>query len=202
MGNPYDWDAVAETVEFSIQPDLRQLHSIVPIHACVLDFGCGYGRVAVQLERAGYTSVCGYDQSRQMIERGRRLYPQLQLRHLPGLPVPEDNSSYGAVVCCAVLTTIPARDERRSLLDELWRLLEPGGVLYAVEFLKSPERTYRDDGSFTSALGPAMKHFDAQELIRELDEFTLLDGSERDDVDLRGGKARVFHGLWQKPCRL
>lgn len=44
---------------------------LLPSHARVLDVGCGYGRVALPLARAGY-EVEGFDLSGNLIETARR----------------------------------------------------------------------------------------------------------------------------------
>ena len=192
------WDNVADAVEFTIQPNLEYFCSLVPYQARVLDFGCGYGRIAARLKDLGYANIFGYDQSARMIDRGRQLYPTLNLRHLRALPIPERDAGYDAVLCCAVLTAIPEREERRQVIDEFWRVLAPKGILYAVEFLKSSGRAYAPDGMFISSFGPPMKHFEKGELLGEAGMFSLAEVWEAEDWDLRGKPASVLHVLWRK----
>lgn len=193
-----NWDAVADVVEFTVQPNLEQFRRLVPNEAQVLDFGCGYGRIAGLLGDLGYAHIRGYDSSVRMIDRGRKLYPTLHLHHLPALPVPEHDEAYDAALCCAVLTTIPDSSERRRVIEELWRLLVPRGILYVVEFLKSPERAYTLDGTFVSSLGPPMKHFERAELLGESGPFNLVEAWEAEDLDLRGKPVRMLHAFWRK----
>lgn len=193
-----NWDAVADTVEFTVRLDFERFARVVRRDARVLDFGCGYGRHSADLQAIGYANVRGYDPSVRMIERGRRRHPDISLVHVPQLPVPDPAASYDAVLCCAVLTAIPTPLERRRVVDELWRLLSSGGVLYAVEFLKAPDRRYSADGTFDSALGPTMKHFEREELVGEVCPFVLVDAWECREVDLRHRAVSVVHGLWRK----
>lgn len=198
MNSDRTWDAVADTVEFTIQLELARFESVVPRDARVLDFGCGYGRNLAQLCATGYSNVRGCDPSVRMIDRGRRTYPAVALQHVPELPVPDPDASYDAVLCCAVLTAIPEPDERRRAIAEIWRLLSVGGILYVVEFLKAADRQYTAEGTFQSVLGPGMKHFEKEELLGEIGLLGLIDAWECEDVDLRQKTARVVHGLWRK----
>lgn len=102
----------------------------------VLDAGCGEGRNLVYLLREGF-EVFGIDAQAASIEQVRRLAASLQ----PALPA--ENFSTGGieampfpdrftdvVICSAVLHF--ARDEQhfRAMLNELWRVLRPGGLLF------------------------------------------------------------------------
>jgi tellurite methyltransferase len=102
----------------------------------VLDAGCGSGRNLTYLLQAG-AEVYGVDRNESAIERAReqaqRLAPDLTADHfqvadLEALPF--EGQSFDAVLCSAVLHFAP--DERSFLrqLDELWRVLRPGGVLF------------------------------------------------------------------------
>ena len=103
----------------------------------VLDAGCGAGRNLVYFLRAGY-EVFGVDQSAESIAHARRLAASLN----PDLPsgnflvsavesMPFPGGHFGAVISSAVLHF--ARDARhfRAMLDEMWRVLGPGGLFFA-----------------------------------------------------------------------
>jgi tellurite methyltransferase len=102
----------------------------------VLDAGCGYGRNLVYLLREG-CEVFALDGDAEGVEHVRRLSASLET----GLP--EENFQVGliekmpfsdgfadVVICNSVLHF--ARDDRhfRAMLDELWRVLRPGGMLF------------------------------------------------------------------------
>ncbi len=102
----------------------------------VLDAGCGYGRNLVYLLREG-CEVFAVDEDEAGIAHVRALSDSLET----GLPV--ENFRVGAiekmefpdgfadvVICSAVLHF--ARDARhfRAMLDEIWRVLRPGGMLF------------------------------------------------------------------------
>jgi SAM-dependent methyltransferase len=127
----------------------------------VVDAGCGYGRNLVYLLRAG-CEVFAVDADRGGVEHVRALAAQLA----PGLPA--ENFRVGAiermdfpdafadvVICNSVLHF--ARDEEQflAMVEELWRVVRPGGLLFCrlgsrigMEFEQLRENIYRiGDGS-------------------------------------------------------
>lgn len=103
----------------------------------VLDAGCGGGRNLRFFLRRGF-DVRAVDADPDAIRSVRLLAASLQ----PALPpahihcgsldaLPWEDGSTDAVICSAVLHF--ARDERdfASMLEELWRVLAPGGLFFA-----------------------------------------------------------------------
>ena len=135
----------------------------------VLDAGCGTGRNLVYLLRSGY-DVMGVDEDATAIDAVRRLAAELA----PRLPPknfrvePIETMSFGddtagAVIGNAVLHF--ARDERHfwAMLNEMWRVLGPGGILFC-----RLASTIGMEGRFRQISGR---------------RFQLLDGAERFLVD-------------------
>ena len=102
----------------------------------VLDAGCGYGRNLVHLLRQG-CEVFAVDANAEGVDHVRALAAQLA----PDLPAtnfrvgpiekmdfPDDFAD--VVICSSVLHF--ARDEAHflAMLEELWRVLRPGGMLF------------------------------------------------------------------------
>lgn len=103
----------------------------------LLDAGCGGGRNLVWFLRNDY-EVYGVDANPEAVEHVRRLAASLalsappdrfQTADLDALPFPE--SRFDAVLCSAVLHF--ARDEKHfdRMLDDMWRVLRPGGLFFA-----------------------------------------------------------------------
>lgn len=103
----------------------------------ILDAGCGGGRNLLYFLRAGY-EIIGVDHSAEAISYARRLAASLN----PALPsenflvaaveqMPLPAAHFDAVISTAVLHF--ARDARhfRAMLDEMWRVLKPGGLFFA-----------------------------------------------------------------------
>lgn len=102
----------------------------------VLDAGCGYGRNLVYLLREG-CEVYAVDASLEGVEHVRALAAELNPR------LPAENFQVGqieampfadgfadVVMCSSVLHF--ARDQHQflTMLEELWRVLRPGGLLF------------------------------------------------------------------------
>lgn len=103
----------------------------------ILDAGSGSGRNVVYFLRNGY-DVCAVDQRSEAVNQVR----QLAREFAPGLPpqhfsvaeltaLPFPSARFDAVICSAVLHF--ARDEEHftRMLEELWRVLKPGGLFFA-----------------------------------------------------------------------
>ncbi|MEJ8756991.1 class I SAM-dependent methyltransferase [Pontibacter sp. H259] len=102
----------------------------------LLDAGCGEGRNISYLLQAG-VKVFGADVSESAITKVKLLAHELA----PTLParnfivadlecLPFEETEFDVVICSAVLHF--ARDENhfRSIVQELWRVLKPGGMLF------------------------------------------------------------------------
>jgi SAM-dependent methyltransferase len=102
----------------------------------VLDAGCGYGRNLVYLLREG-CEVYALDANPEGVEHVRALAAQLnpklpaenfQVGQIEALPFADGFAD--VVMCSSVLHF--ARDQHHflSMLEELWRVLRPGGLLF------------------------------------------------------------------------
>jgi SAM-dependent methyltransferase len=103
----------------------------------LLDAGCGGGRNLTYFLRSGYR-VFAVDQSRISIAAvqalAAKLAPQLPAENFRVEPVEKmsfADSSFGVVLSSAVLHF--ARDENhwQTMVNEMWRVLQPGGIFFA-----------------------------------------------------------------------
>lgn len=147
----------------------------------ILDAGCGAGRNLLYFLRSGY-EVFGIDQSTAMIAHVRSiaasLNPDLSADNflvslVEEMPFPDGR--FDAVISSAVLHF--ARDERRfnAMLNEMWRVLRPGGLFFArlassigIEGLITP----LGDGGGRYLLPDGSERF-------LVDEATLVSAAER-----------------------
>ena len=109
-----------------ITPDMR-----------VLDAGCGGGRNLVYLMRAG-CDVYGVDRDGERVREVRalagRLTPDLPSENFRAESVESMTFSDGffdAVIANALLHFAHEEDHLISILEELWRVLAPGGLFFA-----------------------------------------------------------------------
>lgn len=103
----------------------------------VVDAGCGYGRNVVYLLRAG-CEVFAIDQNPDGVDHVRALARELQ----PGLPagnfqvaaiekMPFADGFADVVICNSVLHFASDEQHFLAMLEELWRILRPGGLFFA-----------------------------------------------------------------------
>ncbi len=96
----------------------------------VLEWGCGCGRVSRHLVAAG-VPVVGVDIDAEAVGwAAQHLRPGVFLQAGAAPPLPFADGSFGAAVAVSVLTHLDAPHEAL-WLDEMARLLRPGGVLLA-----------------------------------------------------------------------
>jgi SAM-dependent methyltransferase len=91
------------------------------------DMGCGPGHVARYLQERG-VQVCGIDLSPAMVERARRLTPDIEFRHGDMLALDTPDATWAGVVAFYSIIHIPRGDMARAL-GELRRVLRPDGLL-------------------------------------------------------------------------
>jgi tellurite methyltransferase len=137
--------AVSEELALTIQEQFGQIDiylfdqilrgNITPA-MLVLDAGSGSGRNLVYLLRKG-CQVFAVDTNTHAVEQLRRLAASL------GNPSPAENFRVGrvekmpfsdamadVVICSAVLHFARSREHFLAMLNELWRVLRPGGLLF------------------------------------------------------------------------
>jgi tellurite methyltransferase len=155
----------------------------------LLDAGCGGGRNLVWFLRSGY-EVFGVDESPEAVRQVRnlagRLAPALppesfQVSDLEALPFP--GQRFDVVICSAVLHF--ARDEAHfdRMLDEMWRVLRPGGLFFA---------------RLASTIG-----LEGRARLLEGRWYLLPDGSERFlvDAEMLERTTRRLGGVWLDPLK-
>ncbi|MCK5313078.1 MAG: class I SAM-dependent methyltransferase [Desulfobacteraceae bacterium] len=166
------WDKVAEEKEFTTPFQMELFKKNVSEKAKILDIGCGYGRTLNQLYLSGFPDLTGVDISKNMINRGNKLYPYLNIQTSDANGIPFDDNSFDAVVLMAVLTCVVNDDEQEQLINEVHRVLRDNGVLYINDFLinndqrnidryKQYEAKYKNYGTFElqEKEGVSLRHF-------------------------------------------
>ena len=138
----------------------------------LLDVGCGPGRNLAYFLRTG-CDVFGIDPSQDAIDEVRalasRLAPHLHTDNFRSESLPRlsfKDSYFDAVIAIAVLHFAEDDDAFERMVDEIWRVVKPGGLLFA---------------RLASSIG-------IEDKIQPLggNRFYLPDGSERYLVDEKG----------------
>jgi len=111
----------------------------------ILDAGCGSGRNVVYFLKSGY-DVCGVDESEEAIRQIRRLASVLTPEPSAETsgPLPSDSfrvepiqqmlfadAVFDVVLSSAVLHFARDEEQWHAMLNEMWRVLKPGGIFFA-----------------------------------------------------------------------
>lgn len=100
----------------------------------ILDAGCGGGRNLLWFAQNGY-DVYAVDADKDALHalkvRAGDALPQTNVAHATVTALPHEDASFDAVLCIAVLHFMPDERSWRAGVNELWRVLKPGGVMFA-----------------------------------------------------------------------
>lgn len=194
------WDSVAEKKSFTTPFQVDLFSQYVDIESSILDIGCGYGRTLHELNQRDYKLLYGIDFSSQMIEKGKELYPSLNISVHDGKELPFSAKSFDSVILFAVLTCIIENDDQINLLHEIKRVLKPEGILYINDFLLNTDKRNIDRynlyktksnnyGVFELPEGAQLRHHDPEwidilleqtgfgEIIMEKTRYTTMNGN-------------------------
>ncbi|MGW0433787.1 class I SAM-dependent methyltransferase [Micromonospora sp. NPDC003197] len=179
------WNSIGTTKSFGHPPEPSWLDRI-DRRARILDYGCGYGRLAGLLAGWGFENVEGVDSAPQLIARARQEQSGARftvLDHTPGLP--HGDESIDVVLLFAVLTCVVTDAGQRELVAELHRVLRSGGFLYVSDLcLQADQRNrsryqkfaerYGSYGVFETADGAVCRHHTLDWLYDLLANFILV----------------------------
>ncbi len=97
----------------------------LPKDARILDVGCGTGRISqVVPQTAAYVGV---DFSPELIEVAKDLFPEQHFLVADAFQLPYEDALFSVVLSIAVVHHYPDKHDRIAQLEELYRVLEPGG---------------------------------------------------------------------------
>jgi SAM-dependent methyltransferase len=173
--------------------------------ARILDYGCGYGRIAALLAEQGYRAT-GVDPAAGMIEKARRLCPTVPFQQISPPATPFADNSFDAAILFAVLTCIPPDEDQRRVVNELHRILRSGGLLYVSDFwLQTDERNqhryaqyeskYGIHGVFEVAKGVAVRHHTRQWIASLLSDWESIAQCDFQVITMNGHEATAFQWL-------
>ncbi|MFR1723170.1 class I SAM-dependent methyltransferase [Emergencia timonensis] len=198
------WDSVSEEKKFTTPFQTEAFGQYVKKTDVIVDIGCGYGRTLNELQQEGFTNLLGFDFAEGMIERGKQQFPTLDLRVKEGeeIDLPDDGAD--AVILFAVLTCIRDDEEQRRLINEIQRVLKPGGILYVNDFLLNTDdhnlpryEKYKDKygvyGVFELPEGAVCRHHDERWIKVLLADFRELEYQHLTFTTMNGNKSNGFY---------
>lgn len=203
------WEGKGAEKKYSTPFQLEIFSRYVDKSAAVLDVGCGYGRVMGELRAAGFTDVMGAEPSGTLRERATAQDDSLLIRPLVNGVIPFENNSCDAVLLVAVLTCIPLDSEQESLLDEIYRVLKPGGILYINDFLLNTDQRNLDRygryeskhgcyGVFELEGGAVLRHFSDERVKQLLNPFVSVEYRKVVYTTMNGNTSNGFYYIGRK----
>ena len=202
------WDKVSGVKVFSHPIDSAKLASFVNLDAPILDYGCGQGRLCKELFEVGFKNTSGVDYSADMIQQCKKRYPDLNFAKVNGTKLPFEDGAFQVVLLFAVLTCIPSNDQQKELIEELHRVLLPGGILLISDYLlQSDERNisrykqYSDEfgcyGIFKLSDGAIVRHHDKSWLNKLLKDFRTMEIENFQSRTMNGNPADIVQ-IWAR----
>ena len=137
------WDRLKKEVlgDFDLNGVLKQM---AMAGQAVADLGCGTGEMLGSLHQADGKILIGVDSSPEMLEQARIKLPsldsiELRLGELENLPM--KNQEVDTVIMSMVLYHI---FEPEKSINEVWRVLKPGGLFLLAEFEKHDQEEIKE----------------------------------------------------------
>jgi SAM-dependent methyltransferase len=197
------WNTAGTQKPFAHPLNLRSVRQWVSDESCILDYGCGYGRVLGELFNEGYENLIGLDFSPAMIAAARAQYPEITFEVVESSTIPLPDASVDGVLLFSVLTCIPTNEGQRALLREVHRVLSRGGLLYISDlWLQKDERNLtryaRDEqkygvyGVFDLPEGVTVRHHDPAWIETLTSDFEMVALDHLDVVTMNGNPAQAF----------
>ena len=140
-------DAMRRRVLAPLKRGLRHFSDRSPAALRILDVATGTGRTLHQIRSAfPHAELIGIDLSEAYLRQANRWLnggtsPLVELMRANGERLPLADDSLQAVTCVFLLHELPG-DARQNVLNEAWRVLEPGGTFVladSVQINDSPE---------------------------------------------------------------
>ena len=153
--NP-EWDAASRKRSF-IDDSVQWLSSLIPAGSKILDIGCGPGLYTKRLSDMGYR-VTGMDYSRRSIAYAKSQDHKTEYICQNYLNL-DYSETFDAItlIYCDYAALIP--DERKILLDKVYKALKPGGLFifdintskYFANLSEKTSWSLNEDGGFWSS---------------------------------------------------
>ena len=137
------WNSVAQNKEFTTNLNYGLIAPFIKQESHIIDYGCGYGRTLNEFHEKGFKNLTGFDYAPEMISSGKKRFPFLNLKVCQDNKMDINSDSVDLVLLFAVLTCIIDNGQQKELIDEILRVLKPGGLIYLNDFLLNDDERNR-----------------------------------------------------------
>jgi SAM-dependent methyltransferase len=197
------WDKEGATKIFTHELFPKWIGNI-SLDSAVLDFGCGYGRIAKQLYSLGFENIIGYDPSERMISRaidenhGPRYTSQIGevLKH-----------KYGLVICFALFTSCPEPENQLAIKEIIEKVTFKNSYLYISDYLTSENSHYSEKyeqrklgifGCFGTKDTVLFRHHKKNHFAKLFLEWKQINRRTVPGKTLNGNKINISQFLYKK----
>ena len=168
------WPSQHDVHLLKYQSVFHRLRCLGP-EARVADIGCGYGDFVAFLRRSGI-DACGYEISPTAVAKGQERFGLDS--HLAAADllsgIPSADESFDVIVLFGVFWFL--LDGIDAAMDEVKRLLKPGGILVASIGMVADPIGKETLGSYDDFIGHLRKHFAVTETALHADSSDLRRG--------------------------
>lgn len=203
------WNKVANEKTFTHPLNISLLEKFVYKDSCIVDYGCGYGRIVDELNEIGFTNVQGFDFSIELINRGNKngIENIFQIDSVTDLPI--ENNSVDCFLLFAVLTCIADNKSQMELIKILFSKLKAGGIIYISDYylqtdsIEVERYQYLNNdkenlGVFLLPEGAMFRHHTQEWIKLLLKDFEIVNDNMIDVKTMNGNSAEAFQILAQK----
>lgn len=212
------WNEIGSKKDFEDPVYLDKFSKFLSPTSKIVEYGCGYGRMMRMLKTGGFENLIGFDFAPNMIARGQKENPDLDLRLLKTPAIPFEDESVDAVMMSTVLCCMIDKTGPLGLMGDILRVLKKKGVLYITDFLICDHpryqekyaqgvREFREWGIYTTNENLTVRHYTTRAVMDLLKEFEIEWFEQFDFKTMNQNPARTFHCIAKKknclrPCFL
>ncbi len=203
------WNKVANEKTFTHPLNISLLEKFVSKQSCIVDYGCGYGRIVKDLNDSGFKDVKGFDFSIELIKRGNKNGVENIFQFESAIDLPIENNSVDCFLLFAVLTCITENTNQVELIETLYSKLKKGGIIHIsdyylqtnsaevnrYEYLNEDKENY---GVFQLADSAVFRHHTKDWIKYLLKDFQLIQENLIEVKTMNGNSAGAFQLIAMK----
>jgi len=210
MNNTKDyWNKVADIKQFTHNLLINEISDKINNNSKILDVGCGYGRTLNEFYRHNYYNLTGIDFSENMILRAQKLFPKIRFNVMPDNQIPFNDNTFDCVILFAVLTCIIKNQDQEKIINEIYRVLKPKGLIYISDYLLNTDsrnieryekykNKYENYGTFEIEQNGIVRHHDRIWIKKLTSKFTEINYKEIVHTTMNGNKSNGFYFIGEK----